>query len=107
MRYLVLISFLIVTFSYCLENNIDPLSEAEKRYPSLTRYQPEGIQEEILFGTLQVYENREEEGKKISLNVYLFPSYNTISKPKVFIDYNGGPASPNESLISYYEKGGV
>ena len=106
MKHLFIYILLLFIFSNCGENNIDLLSEAEKRYPVLKRHQPDGIKEEILCGTLLVFEDREKKGKKIPLNIYLFPSYKTNPESKVFIDYNGGPASPNENLISYYEKGG-
>lgn len=85
---------------------VDILVDAERRYPMLKKCQPEGINEEILCGTLMVFEDNIQKGKMIPINVYLFPRYKLNPELRLFIDYNGGPASPNENLISYYEKGG-
>lgn len=40
------------------------MADAESRYPMLNRCQAEGIKEEILCGTLMVYEDRIQKGKR-------------------------------------------
>ncbi len=90
----------------CSNQNFDPLAEAEERYPMLKRCSLDGSEEVILCGTLEVYENREERGKKIPINVYLFPSYNPNLNGEVFTEYTGGPGYPNTAFNSYYLNGG-
>lgn len=104
-KALLIISFGIVLFG-CSNQKFDPFLDAEKRYPMLQRCTLDGSEEEILCGTLDVYENRENKGKKIPINVYLFPSYNANPNGKVFTEFSGGPGNPNEAFNSYYLNGG-
>ncbi len=82
------------------------LSHPRERYNTLTECTPEPLKEEILCGTLMVAENRKSGDKKIPINVYLFPATQPNPEGRVFLEYNGGPASPNENLLWLYEKGG-
>ncbi len=85
----------------------DPLVSAQKRYPMLKPCNPEGLNEKILCGSIEVFENQiNKSGRKIPLNVFLFPSYRKDPPQYVFVDYNGGPGVPNNLLVPYYEKGG-
>ena len=85
----------------------DPWVVAQTRYPMLTPCSTEGLSEEILCGTIEVFEDQiSKKGKKIPLDVFLFPTFNLDPSSSVFIDYNGGPGVPNNLLIPLYEKGG-
>ncbi len=97
--------YCILTLLSCNQEKSTP-NQAVDPYASLTPCQPEGLEEEILCGTLMVDENRVKKNRKIPINIYLFPSTQPNPERKVFLEYNGGPASPNENLLFLYEKGG-
>ena len=83
-----------------------PLESARERYPMLKPCTPKGLKETILCGTIQVFEDHEgQSGKKIPLNVYLFPTIGTPPSNSVFVDFTGGPGVSNDILIDIYEKG--
>ncbi len=92
-------------FNSC-KNSETPIESAQERYPMLKPCTPEGLKETILCGTIQVFEDQEtQSGKKIPLNVYLFPTTNKSPSNSVFVDYTGGPGRSNEMYLDYYEKG--
>lgn len=101
---LLFISFLALLIS--CKNSESPLESAQERYPMLRPCIPEGLKETILCGTIQVLEDHEApSGKKIPLNVYLFPKINNSSSNSVFVDFTGGPGVSNDMLIDIYEEG--
>ena len=101
-----LIFISIFTLLISCKHNVSPLEIAQKRYPMLSPCTPEGLKETILCGTLQVFEDHEaQSGKKIPLNVYLFPTTNKLASNSVFVDFTGGPGVSNEMLIDIYEEG--
>ncbi len=101
----ILILFLPFLLCNCTTES-DLFSQAKRRYPELSSCKPSGINETILCGTFTVYENRSAKGKTLPINVYLFPATQPNTDRRTFLEYNGGPASPNENLRWLYEKGG-
>nr|WP_299345270.1 alpha/beta fold hydrolase [Allomuricauda sp.] len=106
MKHIIISVFFISTILSC-NTTPNPLEDAQQRYPMLRPCKVEGIHEEILCGTIEVHEDQiNKSGKKIPLNVYLFPSFEPNPGNSVFVDYAGGPGVPNSLFIPYYEKDG-
>jgi len=107
MKYRILLLLIALSPLISCDTSINPLEAAQERYPMLKPCTPEGLKEQILSGTIEVFEDQiNKAGKKIPLNVFLFPSYQTDPINSVFVDYAGGPGVPNNLFVPYYEKEG-
>ncbi|HUF78064.1 MAG TPA: hypothetical protein VMR44_04010, partial [Thermoanaerobaculia bacterium] len=65
---------------------------AAERLPVLEVCRPEGAEEDMLCGTLSVWEDREAAaGRKIDLNVVVVPARNAEPEPDPAVPVGGGP----------------
>jgi len=63
----------------------------------------EGINEELLCGTLTVFENRETRaGRKIGLNIVVLPALNQEAKSEPLFDLEGGPGDAATNAAGFY-----
>ncbi len=102
--------FALIAFSFSetirSQDNDTNLQKALERYPMLQVCRPDSIGEDVLCGTLLVKENRTvQNGRRIPIDVYVFPCYNPNPSNSCFIDYAGGPGVPNTIFLPEYEKG--
>lgn len=80
---------------------------ALERYPMLAVRRHAGSGEEILWGRLEVLEDRASpRGRRIPLDVYVIPSFDPSPPALAFVDYNGGPAVPNAANVDLFVRGG-
>lgn len=81
----------------CGKNESEPLI-----FDKLTYYQPEGFQDSLLTGVLEVFENREEsKGRKIPLFVAVTPALkrDSLREPIFIIDGGPGVAASNQAYF--------
>nr|WP_299169057.1 alpha/beta fold hydrolase [uncultured Allomuricauda sp.] len=89
--------FLITCFS-CSKRNQEP-----KIFDKLSYYQPEGFKDSLVVGTLQVFENSDEQkGKKINLFVAVTPAIVRDSQMEPIFIIEGGPGAPASNQSYFY-----
>lgn len=84
------------------QEGLPPAGAASHRFP-LQACRVEGVEEDLLCGTLEVFENRgTRSGRKIPLNVVLIPALSGAPRPDPIFDIAGGPGVPSTMAASYY-----
>lgn len=99
MNKVLLLIIIGLTLFGCSNHNVDSLKEAEKRYPMLQRCTLEESKEEILCGTFEVFENREEKGKKSPLMFISFLATILILMAKYLLNIQVGLVIQMRHLI--------
>jgi pimeloyl-ACP methyl ester carboxylesterase len=75
---------------------------ADERFPMLEICRPEGAEEDMLCGTLKVWEDREaQSGRKIGLNVAVIPAHTEDRAPDPFTFIAGGPGEGIAGAAGY------
>ncbi len=81
-------------------------SSAERalvRLPMLEICRPDGVNEDMLCGRLEVYENTEtKNGSTLLLNVVVVPATEESVRPIAMVDLSGGPGRHNAGTERYY-----